>query len=456
MREGRTAPGRSSGVAVFSWALYDFANTIFSVGILTVYFPLWVSELSELEGFVVNAATAFSALLVLICAPLLGAVADLRQRRVPYLIVLTLICVGLTGAMGLLGLFGAGSVGPVGTLAVGVALFVAADLTYQSALVFYNALLPGVSAGRGMGRVSGYGIALGYVGAIFALVTLGAVATGNVPVRQVVSSLLPGVPPEASSSDTFLFVAALYLIFSLPAFFFVPDVSLTGEAGGARTTVGGAYRAVISTLRGIRGYTGMGTFLLATLLYTDAANTAVANMALYGRVVFGMEAGEITTLLLFSTVFAIVGSFGFGYLSDRAGPKRALMAVLWIWLVSIVLVTLAPGVWALFAAGPLVGVALGATWTVSRPMLVALSPPEKVGEFFGLFTFAGKVSAVLGPALTAALLYLLDDLDGLAYRISVGSLAIIMVGAIVLLARVPDARAGQRPGAEGDENGGAG
>jgi UMF1 family MFS transporter len=95
----------------------------------------------------------------------------------------------------------------------------------------------------------------------------------------------------------------------------------------------------------------------------------------------------------------------------------------------------------LFAAGPLVGIALGATWTVSRVMLVALAPPEKIGEFFGLFSLAGKVSAVAGPAITALILFLLEESTGTgAYRIAIGSLALLVVLGLLLLLRVPDVR----------------
>ena len=152
---------RSKAVAVWAWVLYDFANTLFSVSILTVFFPLWVDQEIGNGAWLVNLATAVSALLVFFTAPVLGAMADLRQRRVPYLLALTVISVLFT-----VGLDSAGGV------VVGVALFVAADLTYQSAIIFYNALLPVVAAGRGAGRVSGYGTAAGYVGTILALALL--------------------------------------------------------------------------------------------------------------------------------------------------------------------------------------------------------------------------------------------------------------------------------------------
>ena len=184
----------------------------------------------------------------------------------------------------------------------------------------------------------------------------------------------------------------------------------------------------------------MGTFILATILYMDAANTAVSNMALYGREVFEMDSTEVRNLLLFSTVFAVVGSAASGFATDAIGPKKTLLAVLALWLISIALAAAAVGPWMLYLAGPLVGIALGGTGTVSRVMLLALSPPEKLGEFFGLFSLASKFSAVFGPALTATMLVVLGGLEATAYRISIGSLAVIMALGIVLLARVPDAR----------------
>ena len=145
MRERSSSGGKASRLAFYSWILYDFSNTIFSITILSFYFPLWVEEQVGSGGLLsgaglVNSAAAVSALLVVLTAPVFGAVADLRQRRVPYLILLTIIAVVLTAALDV-----------AGGVVVGLALFVTADLAYQSALVFYNALLPVVSAGRGAG-----------------------------------------------------------------------------------------------------------------------------------------------------------------------------------------------------------------------------------------------------------------------------------------------------------------
>ena len=419
-------PGTSKNLAVWAWVLYDFSNTIFSVSILTVFFPLWVEGEVGGGAWLVNAATAVSALLVFFTAPILGAIADLRQRRIPYLVALTLISVLLTALLG-----------AAGVILLGVALFVAADLTYQSSLVFYNALLPGVAAGRGAGKVSGYGTAAGYVGTILALMVLTFFVSEAEMVRSVLGPFGGWVERGGEQyQNAFLPTAVLYLLFSLPAFFFVPDPAVRAPRP---LSLGVAYRDVVSTLRNLRRYAGVGTFVVATILYMDAANTAVSNMALYGKEVFGMGSTGVRNLLLFSTVFAVVGSAASGFATDRVGPKRTLLAVLMLWLAAISLAAAAPTLSTLFIAGPLVGIALGGTWTVSRVMLVALSPPEKIGEFFGLFSLAGRFSAILGPAVTAALLLVFGG-GAAAYRVSIGSLAAIMAVGIYFLSRVPDAR----------------
>ena len=422
---------QASGLAVGGLVLLDLFNNLFARSILTFFFPLWVEEQVGSGGLLsgaglVNAATAVSALFVVLTAPVLGAVADLRQRRVPYLLVLTVAAVALTAALDL-----------AGGVFVALALFVAADLAYQSALVFYNALLPGVSAGRGAGRISGYGTGAGYFGTILALVSLNVFVTDAEAIRLSLGPfggwLETGGEPY---SNAFLPTAVLYLVLSLPAFFLVPDPAVRARRP---LDPGAAYRDVVRTVRNLRAYGGVGTFILATVLYTDAANTAIANMALYGRVVFGMDGTEVRNLLLFSTVFAVVGSVVFGFTTDRVGPKRTLAGVILLWLLAIVLAAGAVGTWMLFLAGPVVGVALGGMWTVGRVMLVALSPPEKLGEFFGLFSLAGKVSAVFGPALTAAFLFVFGG-GPVGYRISIGSLAVIMAAGLFFLLRVPDVR----------------
>lgn len=430
-------PNQAPRLAVWSWALYDFANTIFSVSILSFFFPVWLGDELSAGANVFNYVVASSALPVALTAPFFGAVADLKQRRLPFLVGLTVLTVLFTAGLDF-----------AGSVLMAVALFVAANIAYQSSLVFYDSLLPSVSVGRGAGRVSGYGTAAGYVGTIFALLVLtlfvteqtyfGVTFGGPEKIRALLGPLGAWIDTGGeNSSNTFLPTAVLFLLFSLPAFLFVPDRAVRPPRPvGFMAT----YRDVFSTVRNLRAYTGLGTFVVATMLYTDAANTAITNMSLYAREVFGMEQAEIQNLLLVSTIFAAVGSLTFGYASDKAGPKKALIGVLVVWIVAIVLAAFSMAPWMLLLVGPLVGVALGGTWTVSRPMLVALAPAEKLGEFFGIYNLAGKLSAVAGPAIVALLLSIFGGLGTIAYRIAIGSLALIVALGLFLLLRVPDVR----------------
>ena len=418
---------KASAVAVWSWVLYDFGETIFAVSILSYFFPLWLADELGAGAGLFNYITAASMVLVALTAPFFGAVADLRQRRKPFLILFTVVAVTLTVGLDLFG-----------TVAAAVALFIAANFAYQSSLIFYNALLPGVSGERGAGRVSGYGVAIGYVGAIFGLIFITLFVTNAAEVQALLGPLGWWIQTSgAVNSNAFVPTAALYLLFSLPAFIFVPDWRVRSPRP---VRFRATYRNVFVTVRNIRQYAGLGTFMLALILYTDTSNTAVANMALYGREVFGMEQGAIRNLLLFSTVFAVVGAAGFGFVTDRFGPKRTLITVMIIWLGAILLAVVAVAPWMLLMAGALVGVALGSTFVASRVMLMALSPAEKLGEFFGFYTLGGRLSAVSGPLITAIILTVFDDLGSTAYRLAIASLALIMGLALVLLVRVPDAR----------------
>ena len=430
-------PRKATGLAMWSWVLYDFSNTIFSVSIISYFFPLWFGNELGAGGSAYNYLAALAAFLIVLAAPVLGTAADLRQSRRPYLILFTGVAVAFTAGLGF-----------SGSVLVAAALFVVAQVSYQSALVVYYALLPGVSAGRGAGRVSGYGTAAGYVGAILALIVVtffvseqtlfGVTFGGPEAMRSLLGPFGGWISvSEEPNQNAFLPTAALFLLFSLPAFFFVPDRAVREPRPVRLREV---YKGVFSTVKNMRAYAGLGVFMLSTLLYTDAANAAINNMALYGREVFEMEQASIRNLLLFSTIFAGVGSIAFGFASDRFGPKKTLIAVLVLWFVSIVLTSLAPSAPLLFLAGPLVGCALGGTWTVSRLMLLALSPPEKVGEFFGVYVLTDKLSAVLGPTIVGVLLTALEGYGTLNYRIAIGSLTLVIALGLILLLRVPDVR----------------
>ncbi len=436
------APKKQSNLAVGSYVLFNFGDTPFAATILTLYFPLWLTEEYGAGPALFNYATAIASLLVVLTAPALGAICELRQRRLPYLVVFTLVTVLCTVGLDF-------SDDLTGSLLVACVLFVVAVTAYQLINVPYYALLPSVAAGRGTGKISGYAQAAGFIGTFIAVVGLtlfvapetflGLTLGGPGEIRQVFGPLGGWVHTAAANADsnTFLPTAAFFLIFALPAFFFVRDVPLRAPQPAR---LGEAYRSIFTTLRGIRVYAGLGTYMVVTLLFMDATQIAIPNMTLFAQNVFRMKDQQISNLIILGLIFSVLAAFGAGHVSDKIGPKRTLLATLGLWTVAIMAVTFAWAPWVLFVAAPLIFLAFGATLALGPVLLIALSPAEKLNEFMGLYVTVGMVSSVLGPVIVALLLGAFGGLGTGSYRIGMSSLAVAMVLGIFLLLRVPDAR----------------
>jgi UMF1 family MFS transporter len=390
---------------VLSWALYDFANTIFSINILSLYFALWVTEDHGKEDIVYSLAFSGSMLAVALVSPMLGAVSDRYGRRIPFLIFFTVICVGFTAL-----------IGRIGGLAVALACFAVANFAFQSGNVYYDALLPTVSREGNRGRVSGIGVALGYVGAI----------AGILMVKPFVD--------HGGRGAAFLPTALFFLLFALPCFLFVREGP--SKAPWSFQLLQGGYGQLLGTLRNARRHhANLLRFIAARFLYVDSVNTLIAFMAVYVTKVLGFEDAQVQRLLIASTTFAVVGAFVYGRLADRIGPKKTLTIVLIQWAVVFVAAASTfhqPVFWVI---GALAGIALGGTWTADRAFLTRLAPPEQVGEFFGIYGLVGRFAAVIGPLIWGVTLWALPDDWGLVrYRIAVLTLLTsVVLGFIVLM-----------------------
>ena len=398
-------PGRP----VLSWAMYDFANTLFAINILSLYFVLWVTVDQGASQTSFSLTLSGSMLAVALCSPMLGAVSDRYGRRIPLLMAVVLVCVVLTGA-----------IGQVGGLIAGLALFAAANFCYQTGNVFYDSLLPTVSTEENRGRISGLGVGIGYVGTI----------TGILMVAPFVD--------RWGREAAFLPTAALFLLFAIPCFLFVKEAKpeIPFNAG----LIKDGYSRLLTTLVNARQHSNLLKFIAARFLYVDGVNTLLIFMAVYTTQVIGFNDGQVRVLFITSTTFAIVGSFFFGRMVDRVGPKRTLTVVLTLWIAVFVIAAVtfyAPVFW---LVGALAGVALGGTWTADRAFLTRLAPPEQMGEFFGLYQLAGRFAAVTGPLIWGLTV---DNLVGLGdWRFRIGILALLVnVGlGFLVLTRVREER----------------
>jgi UMF1 family MFS transporter len=306
---------------------------------------------------------------------------------------------------------------------VGIALFALANFAYQAALIYYDATLKTVSRPETRGRLSGIGVAVGYCGTIFAGLLL----------------IVFKVPIEGR----FLVAAAIFAIFAIPIFVVVRERG-TGQRL-SRNEILGSWSQLRTTIDHARAVPGLGRFLLGRFFYSDAVNTIIVVMTVvtvYGK---GLSQATSQLVLLGLAVVAVIASFGWGRLVDRWGPKRTLLAVLRSWGVGLVLGAISLGVSGpigfigFLLAGAILGSGLGGVQVADRVLMVRLSPPERLGEFFGLYGLVGKGSQVIGQMLYGLTIFVfLNTFGDGAYQLAVLTLLATMLIGYRLIQPVSD------------------
>ena len=415
-----TPSGRA--VVPVGWALYDFANTIFSYAVVSYAIGLWLVDDARFgEG---NGSLAFSVGIAAsvglnaLVSPILGALSDRGGgRRLPYLLFFTLLCVVPTALIG--------ASAPL----IGLLLFVVANFAYQSALIYYDATLRTVSHPETRGKLSGIGVAVGYCGTIFIGVLIFLL---DLPVPSV-----------------FLVAAVLYGLFAIPLFLVVREPVTPGSRAPTLREALASLNQLATTIGHARTVPGLGRFLLGRFFYSDAVNTIIVVMAIVATEAMGLTRTAANLILLSLAVVAVLASVGWGALVDRLGPKRTLLIVLASWAVGLVIggVSLGipgtPGLVLFLLAGAILGSGLGGVQVADRVLMVRLSPPERLGEFFGLYGLVGKGSQVIGQLAYGVIVFLLLAPLGVgAYQVAVLSLLVTMLIGYWLVRPVSDAWSG--------------
>ena len=451
----RRAPWRERA----SWALYDFANTIFSMNVGTLYFSVWLIDDLHASSTTFALGNGLSSLLVVASVPILGALSDARRRRKAWVVWFTIASCITCAVIGVLGqttlpLVGAetlhGAPLPpgwspgIGTFGWVLLAFVVSNYTYQAAQPFYNAMMPELAPPEEQGRLSGIGTAVGYVGTIVGLILVFPFFSGAVPLLgalpAAVMSVLRTIVPWTSHGgrvSTFVPTALLFLLFSLPFFFFCRDHDpVTGHAPVSWRK---AFADLGQTLRDTRRYPGVLPFILSSFLYQDAIGTIVSFMALYAVKAMGFAKGAETTLFLVLTIPAIFGSYAAGRLVDRYGARATLQATIVSWIVLLFGMIAVPTQQAFWGVGLAIGLIFGGVPTAERPLLVSLVPKEEAGRFFSLMLLSSRAAAVAGPLIWATTVDHLEPTrgTGLAYRAAVITVAIMFALSLLLLRRVP-------------------
>ena len=429
-RQAETRP-KSQGDRrqIVSWCLYDFANSPFTTLIVTFVYATYFSEAivgdSERGTVLWSRGVTITAIVVALLSPVLGALADRAGTRKLFLVIATGISVVFTALLY-----------PVeeGQVFWALTFFVIANIAFEMGMVFYNAFLPDIAPPSKIGRVSGYGWGLGYVGGLVALVL------------ALVLFVLPEAPWFGLSKEggenvraTNLLVAVWFVVFSLPIFLWVKEDRSAVSRGGE--VLGDTVRQLMGTWQEIRRYREIMRFLLARLVYNDGLVTIIAFGAIFAAGTHGFTLQEVLVFGIVLNVTAGLGAFVLGYFDDKLGGKRTIQISLIGLIVASILAVASPSRTVFWIAGTLVGVFMGPNQSASRSLMGRFVPPERENEFFGFFAFSGKATAFVGPFLLGLLVQVFDS-----QRIGVSTVIVLFILGYVLLLGV-DEEAGIRAAA---------
>ena len=408
MNRPKATPKPLNYKTILSWCFYDFANSFYVVlpaVIWQIYFQNVIvgNELGQGDlwwGRII----AVSMLTVAITSPIMGAIADFAGARKRLLIVYTIISVSAVAMFG--------TVQP-GMLFWGFLLTVVSYVTFEGALVFYNAYLPEIAPREYQGRVSGWGFGTGYAGSALGLL------------------LALAFVQQDMYGAAWIGIACAFLIFAIPAFVWLPRdaAAKTGVFEAAR----GGIREASKTLREILQHKALRRFLGSYFFFEDGVNTVVFFAAGFATKTLGFTAAESIYLFLTVQLSALAGAFIWARPTDTLGPKRVLLIVLVQWSLVVMAAYLVQTKGQFFVVAVLAGTGLGAVQAASRAFMASLVPKGREGDFFGFFSLCGKSAAVMGPLIFGQV----SHASGGNQRLAILTVVVLFIVGGVLLSRVP-------------------
>ncbi len=417
---------------VFGWAMYDFANSGYTTVVLTAVFSAYfvggIAGGATWATLAWTSALALSSLIVMVTMPAIGAYADLRAAKKRLLLLSTIGCVAATAALA-----GAGP----GDVAWAVAAVVLSNVffTYGESLI--AAFLPELAREHSLGRVSGWGWAFGYFGG---MLTLG------LSLAYVIWAQGQGLPASHFVPVTMLITAGVFAASALATFALLKERARPQAMPAGGSGVGAALARLNRTRREARRFRDFSALLACAVAYQAGISVVVALSAVYAEQVLGFEQTQTMMLIFLVNIAAAAGAFAWGYAQDRIGHRPALAVTLAGWVVMTLLAALATGPGLFWIAAVIAGLCMGSSQSAGRALAGAFAPEPRRAEFYGLWTFAIRVSAILGP-MTYGLVTLLT---GGNHRLAIVSTGLFFVLGLLLLALVNVGR-GIAAAASGDE-----
>ncbi|MBU0789781.1 MAG: MFS transporter [Polycyclovorans sp.] len=382
---------------IVGWAMFDFANQAYTLLIVTVIFGdlftrVIVGDAPDyrLGNLLWSLALAASYLLVVVAAPVAGAVMDFQRSRKRFLFMSYVATVVTTALL---------YFATPGHWWLGMVLIIASNFAYAIGESFIASFLPGLGPAKSLGWISGFGWGVGYVGGLvataFALVFLGEVSAANFETIRWVGP----------------FAAVFFLVAAIPTFVFVKERGRRQQLPPGESLVRMGFARVRQTLREMRHFQDL-SILMVSVFFTMAGISIIISFAfIYGAQVIGWD--EPVRVMMFVTVqvTATIGAIAFGFIQSSVGAKRTYMMTLLLWMLAILAIWQTPGLTALahrvlgvdwqaqyvfLFAGVLSGLSLGSAQSAGRALVGILSPRSKASEMFGFWGLASKLAAVLG------------------------------------------------------------
>ena len=410
---------------IFSWALFDFANSAFTTLVVTfiyaTFFAKAIAPTMDIGTHYWSIAISASALLIAILSPIVGTIADNSGHRKRFLLITTIVGIGFTALLYF----------PVhGQVILALSLFVIANVTIEIAQVFYNAYLPEISNKNNVGKISGYGWGLGYVGG---LLCLGL---------ALVLFVQPEVPAFGLSKEadqhiraTNLLVAAWFAVFCIPTF-----LCLKQARPRQRRTSDGILRQTIgelkTTFENLRTYRQIVRFLIARLFFNDALVTLIGFGGIYAAGTFQFTYEEILLFGIVLNVAAALGAALFGFVDDWIGGKKTILLTIIGFLAATATVVVTDSKALFWACALVIGFLIGPNQSASRSLFARFVPESKESEFFGFFAFSGKLTAFLGPLLLGLLTRIFES-----QRVGFSVIAVLFLIGLTVLLTVDDREA---------------
>lgn len=425
--QSNLAIGHAGNRELLAWALFDFANSGYTTVVQTTIFSAYFVGVvaANTTGITPGMATLLWTLaisianfIVMISGPVIGAIADYRACKKQFLFVSSIGCIISTALLA--------TVGP-GDIVPAIVLVIISAIMFAAGENLIAAFLPEIIPEQKMGKMSGYGWSLGYVGGLLTLA---------ICLAYISWARHQGLTEVQAVPATLLITAAIFAVAATPTFLWLRERAVPVAAAQRLSVFKASIGRLQHTINEAARFRDLFRFLITLAVYQSGVSTVVVLAAIYAQEVMGFDTQSLIILIMVVNVTAAVGAFICGHLQDRIGSVPTLAITLLIWIAAVAAAIFADKSPQMWLIGNMIGLAMGASQAVGRALVSKFSPSERAGEFLGLWGLVNRLSAIAGP-LSYGLINYLSHGD---HRLSLLSTLVFFAAGLLLLTKVNEKR----------------